>query len=81
MAIPFSSSNGQRFSWEEACRLASVETDHGRIEERISVAEGSLMARLLALPKVPEHQVEIKALEDALKAMLNLKRERFGRWR
>jgi hypothetical protein len=81
MAIPFSSSNGQQFSWEEVCTVAALETDHARIEERIRVAEGALMARLLELPKVPEHQVEIKALEDALKAMLNLKRERFGQWR
>ena len=81
MAIPFSSSNGQQFSWEEVCTVAALETDHARIEERIRVAEGTLMARLLELPRVREHQVEIKALEDSLKAMLDLKRERFGHWR
>ena len=81
MALPFSSSNGQQFSWEEVCTLAALETDHARIEERIRLAEQTLMARLLELPKVPEYQVEIRALEDALKAMLNLKRERFGHWR
>jgi hypothetical protein len=43
MAIPFSSSKDQRFSWEEVCTAA--------------------------------------ALEDALKAMVNLKQERFGHWR
>jgi hypothetical protein len=81
MVIPFSSSNGQQFSWQEVCRLAAVEADHDRIEARIRVAEETLMARLLELPKVPEHQVEITAVEDALKAMLNLKQERFGHWR
>lgn len=81
MAIPFSSSRGQRFSWEEVCTAATLETDKARIEERIRVAEGTLMARLLELPKGPEHQAEIKALEDALKAMVNLKQERFGHWR
>jgi hypothetical protein len=40
-----------------------------------------MMARLLELPKSPEHLPEIKALEDALKAMVNLKQERFGHWR
>jgi hypothetical protein len=81
MAIPFSSSRGQRFSWEEACTAAALETDYARIEERIRVAEGTLMARLLELPKSPEHIPEIQALEDALKAMVNLKQERFGHWR
>jgi hypothetical protein len=81
MAIPFPSSNGQRFSWEEVCIAAALETDHTRIEERIKVAEGTLMARLLELPIGPENLPEIKALEDALKAMLDLKRERFGHWR
>ena len=81
MAILFSSSKGQRFSWEDVCTTAALETDHTQIEGRIRVAEGTLMARLLELPKVPEHQGEIKALEDGLKAMLNLKQERFGHWR
>ena len=81
MATPSSSSRGQRFSWEEVCTAAALETDHARIEERIRVAEDTLMVRLLELPKVPEHQAEIKALEDAVKAMVNLKQERFGQWR
>ena len=33
MAIPFSSLRGQRFSWEEVCTAAALETDHARIEE------------------------------------------------
>ena len=78
MAIPFSSSKDQRFSWEEVCTAAALETDHARIGDRIKVEEGTLMARLLELTKVPEHEAEIKALEDALKGMLDLKRERFG---
>ena len=81
MAVPFSSSKGQRFSWEEVCTTAALETDHTEIEGRIRVAEGTLMARLLELPNVPEHKVEIKALKDALVGILNLKRERFGHWR
>jgi hypothetical protein len=81
MAIPFSSSRGQRFSWEEVYTAATLETDKARIEERLRVAEGTLTARLLELTKVPEHQAEIKALEDALVAMVNLKRERLGQWR
>jgi hypothetical protein len=81
MAIPFSSSRGQQFYWEEVCTAAALETDHARIEERIRVAEETMMARLLELPKSPEHLPEIKALEDALKAMVNLKQERFGHWR
>jgi hypothetical protein len=80
MAVPHSS-NGQRFSWEEVYTAAALETDPTRIEERIWFAEGTVMARLLELPKVPEHQAEIKALEDALVAMVNLKRERLGQWR
>jgi len=81
MAIPFSSSKDQRFSWEDVCTAATLETDYARIEERIRAAEDTLMARLLELPKSPEHLPEIKALEDALKAMVNLKQERFGQWR
>jgi hypothetical protein len=81
MAIPFSSSSGQRFSWQEVYTAATLETDKARIEERLRVAEGTLTARLLELPKVPEHQAEITALEDALKAMVNLKQERLGHWR
>jgi hypothetical protein len=81
MAISFFSSNGQQFSWEEVCTAAELETDHTRIEERIGAAEGTLEARLVELPNVPEHKVEIKALKDALVGILNLKRERFGHWR
>jgi hypothetical protein len=81
MATPFSSSRGERFSWEEVCTAAALETDHVRIEERIRVAEDTLMARLLELPNRPEHLPEIRAVEDALKAMVNLKQERFGHWR
>ena len=81
MAIPFSSSRGQQFSWEEVCTAAALETDHARIKERIRAAEETLMKRLLELPRSPEHLREIKALEDALTAMMNLKQERFGHWR
>ena len=42
MVIPFFSSNGQQFSWEEVCTAAELETDHSRIEERIGIAEGTL---------------------------------------
>jgi hypothetical protein len=59
LALPFSSSNGRQFSWEEVCTLAALETDHARIEERIRLAEQTLMAQLLELPKVPRGDKEM----------------------
>jgi hypothetical protein len=67
-----------RFSWERDYRAAALETDVARLPERIRSAEETLMARFLELTNREEDEVEIEAVEHALKAMHMLRRERLA---
>ena len=53
-----------------------METDDSRLVDRIELAEGTLLARLLDLTNCEEDQEEIVAVEDALRAIRILRRER-----
>ncbi len=72
----YSPSKLHPYPWEEVCEAAVSEADTARFQERISVAEGTLMARLLELSNRPEHKVETRAAEKALRALRTLKQER-----
>jgi hypothetical protein len=63
---------------EGVYEAAVLEANDSRLEERIGVAEEALMARLLDLTDGQKHAVELRAVEDALKSLRGLKRERLG---
>jgi len=66
------------YSWEGVYEAAVFEANDSRLEERIGVAEEALMARLLDLTDGQTHAAELRAVEDALKSLRGLKRERLG---
>ena len=68
----------RKYSWERIYKAAALEADNARVERRISVAEGTLMARLLELTDRQEDRVEGKALEKALRTLLTIKQKRLG---
>ena len=70
------SSPVRRFSWDRNYRAAVLETDIIRLENLISEAECSLMARFLTLTNREEDEQEIQAVEAALRAIHRLKQER-----
>lgn len=71
-------SKTRKYSWERIYKAAALEADNARVERRISVAEGTLMARLLELTDRQEDRVEGKALEKALRTLLTIKQKRLG---
>lgn len=66
------------YSWERVYKAAALEVDNARIERRISVAEGTLMARLLELTDRQEDRIEGKAVKKALRTLLTIKQKRLG---
>jgi len=73
-----SPSNIHPYSWEEVYKAAVLEPDNELLEQHIRVAEEMLVTRWLELTNRHEHEVEVQAIVDALKALRNLKRERLG---
>jgi len=63
------------YSWEEVYKTAVLEPDSAKLEERIEVAEESLLTRWLELTRRREDKIEIHAIVDATEALRNLKRE------
>jgi hypothetical protein len=63
-----------QFPWEVAYMEVLLETDNARLAELISVAQGTLLLRLLELAKGSER--EVQAVEDALGSLAILKRTR-----
>ena len=78
MASPQFSSDTPRFPWERDYRAAALETDDTRLPDRILSAEKTLMARFLELTNRAEDELEIEAVEHALKVIHLLKRERLA---
>ena len=65
-----------RFSWEASHLAAILETDDRHLAERIRTAEDMLSARLIALKEPERHIVELRAIENALKELNIMRRER-----
>ena len=63
-----------QFPWEVAYMEVLLETDNARLAELISVAQGTLLLRLLELAKGSER--ELQAVEDKLGSLAILKRTR-----
>lgn len=63
------------YFWEEVCEAAALEVDTARFQERVSAAEGTMMARLLEPSNRPEHEAEARAAEKAIRALWTVKQE------
>ena len=64
-----------KFAWEEVYIAAMLETDGARLPERIRVAAGALLLRLLDLTVIRGNEREVEAVEDALGRLGVLKSE------
>ena len=65
-----------RFPWEKLYIATVLEADNARLRERIEAVRGVLLVRLLDLTDSVEHEGELKAVEDGLRTLAALKRER-----
>jgi hypothetical protein len=68
----------KQFPWQKVYKAAALEADKTRLVDRIETAEGTLMARFLELSNREEAEVEINALEKAIKTIRILKKKRLG---
>ncbi len=67
-----------QFPWQKVYKAAALESDKTRLVDRIATAEGALMARFLRLSSREDDEVEINALEKAIKTIRILKKKRLG---
>ena len=67
-----------RFPWEKLYIGTVLEADAVRKPERIKIAEETLVARSLELKDNAEHKEEFQAVEEALRSLAVLKRERLA---
>jgi len=72
-------SSSTKFIWEDDYKAAALETDDVYLGDRIQLTEGKLWGRFLELTNREEDEVEVEALEAALRAIHTLKRERLGK--
>jgi hypothetical protein len=67
-----------KFPWEAAYLAAILETDESRLQARINVSEEQILARRYFLTKCEDYDAEKLAIQDALRALAVLKRERLA---
>jgi hypothetical protein len=72
------SSNLQHPSWQAQYEAALVETDPGKLLERIHKAEAAIYARRTELAGLGGEKAEQDAMEDAIKVLRNLEREQLN---
>jgi len=65
-----------RFPWEKLYIGTVLGADNARPRERIEAVRAVLLVRLLDLTNGAEHEAELKAVEDGLRTLAALKRER-----
>jgi len=65
-----------RFPWEKLYIATVLEADNARLPERVKEAEETLSVRSLNLKDSAENEAELQAIEDALRTLAVLKRER-----
>ena len=65
-------------SWEQFYFDAILETDDQRMRERIEAAEDAISRRLVGLNHGEDHYVEIQEIENAMKGLHSLRRERLA---
>ena len=64
------------FPWEKFYVAAILETDDQRLPERIRDADQAISTRIVALTQSEDHVAEILEIENALKGLRVLRRER-----
>ena len=67
-----------KYSWEQSYIAAILEADDSRLRERIRIAGAQVAARLAALSRHEEDEVERMAINEALHGLAMLKHERLG---
>ena len=67
-----------RFLWEPAYIAVLLEKENARLAERIKAAEEMISTRLTALTNRENHAQELRAIENTLKALNTLRRERLN---
>ena len=65
--------------WEKLYVAAILETDDERLPQRIRAAEEAISMRLKTLPHKESRLAEIQKIENALKGLNTLRRERLQR--
>jgi hypothetical protein len=64
--------------WRHAYDSVLRETDRYALFERVEIAEAAIRTRRDALPHIPDHDAERRALEDALAHLRVIKSEFLG---
>ncbi len=64
------------YPWEEHYARALLEMDHVRLQPLIQRAEEAILSRSFQLKGRLGHTIELKLVEDALRSLIVLKRER-----
>ena len=64
------------FAWESEYYRTVLEKDDVRLAVRVKTLEGKLLLRLLDLSGDPEEEEELMAVEEALRALAILKKDR-----
>jgi hypothetical protein len=60
--------------WEIAYRSAMLETDHQKVESKIDSAGSGLRACLLELICSPDHKIQRRRIEDAVRTLVVVRR-------
>jgi hypothetical protein len=63
------SSRIHEFPWKRVYRAATLETNSAKLEQRIQIAEGALLARLIELKGLRQNAPEIRAIENAIRTL------------
>ena len=73
------SSRVHGFPWKRVYRAATLETNNARLEKRIQTAEATLLARLIELEGLRENELEIRAIENAIRTLWTIRWRRLDR--
>jgi hypothetical protein len=73
------SSRVHGFPWKRVYRAATLETNNARLEKRIQIAEATLLARLIDLEGLRENELEIRAIENAIRTLWTIRWRRLDR--
>ena len=68
--------NVYEFPWEEHYVKAVLEPDHARLEDLINRAEEAILSRSFRLKGRLGHTIELQLVEDALRNLIVVRRER-----
>jgi hypothetical protein len=64
--------------WPIKYQEALLETDREKLSERVAEAEAAIFERLLQMGPVQDEHAEREAIQDAIRALRVIKRDRLG---